>query len=138
MQAVPERRVQITVMGTPAEATITYDGRAMSGTSFEVPEGDTPTQLRVEHPGFQPFSTPVVPTKDMRLHVSLLPTSPGASIPAQGNVEQGPPDTVGTGSAHTESGRPNRSSAPASTTKSTSETEIHRGTRDTLYTEKFE
>ncbi len=136
LEPVRERRVRITVTGTPPDAAVIFDGRAMSGTQFEVPQSETPTPLRVELTGYETFSTTIVPNNDTRLHVSLLPTPKPDVDPSPSETSPSASGKIGTGPKH-ESGRPNQQHA-APTPDATGQAEIHRGTRDTLYTEKFE
>lgn len=76
--------VQITVAGAPDGATITYDGAIVPMNPFRVKRGNAIAPLRVDKPGFGPFSYAVLPSQNRVVEVTLkelaeIPPSRAAS-----------------------------------------------------------
>lgn len=121
------REVTIHVLGAPPGASVNYDGAAIAGNPFRVEPTNTVTQIRVEHPGYEPFVATVVPIRDTTVRVTMRPLAAPRPTPvpssAPPNVEK-PPQRTGPSS------RPQH--------KPVKPGEVRESGRGTFYTEKFE
>ena len=76
--AVASRMARIVLRGAPAGATITLDGRRMSGPRFQA-EGGRRHTVSVAKPGFETWTEPVTPVagEPMTLSVAMRPSPVG-------------------------------------------------------------
>jgi hypothetical protein len=123
-------RVTVRVSGAPEGALIFYDGRRMNENPFSVPLTETVMTVRVEAPGFEPFSATLVPNRDTSVRAFLSEnTAPAVSsagsqsIPSQSPAPSSAP-TPEQGSVT--SSPPNKKSG------------IGKSARGTFYSEEFE
>jgi eukaryotic-like serine/threonine-protein kinase len=66
--------IHIDIVATPANATLTLDGKAIKGNRLqtEVPRDEEPHVIRAVAPGYQPFSRAVTFSSDVRLAIHLV------------------------------------------------------------------
>src|SRR5690606_9921870 len=121
------REGTIHVVGAPPGASVIYDGESIADNPFRVEPTNTVTQIRVEHPGYEPFVATVVPIRDTTVRVSMR-----SATPLQ------PPEAASAAPAQTEKlpQQPGPSSRPQH--KPAQPAEVRESGRGTFYTEKFE
>jgi serine/threonine protein kinase len=75
------REVRITVRGTPPGATIRYGERPVTSNAFNATAGAEAVRLEVQAPGFMPYTSEVVPDRDLTLEVEMrrIPVASSAS-----------------------------------------------------------
>jgi hypothetical protein len=89
--AARARMARIVLRGAPAGATITLDGRRMSGPRFQA-EGGRRHTVSVAKPGFETWIGPLTPQAGEQMTVSVT-MRPSAVAPQQDNVAPGPAPT---------------------------------------------
>lgn len=121
--------VQLTLESLPDDASVFYDGKPVADNPFRVPRGTSLTALRVEAPGFMPFSATVMPSRDLTLRVALVPSesstknsAPRPASPSQANLRETDPIE----------------SAPPAAVPAPSAGALRKSGRDSLYSESFE
>ncbi|HEY6728720.1 MAG TPA: PEGA domain-containing protein, partial [Polyangiaceae bacterium] len=121
------REVAIHVVGAPPGASVNYDGAEISGNPFRVEPTNTVMQIRVEHPGYEPFVATVVPIRDTTVRVSMRPAAapqPASVLSVAPPPTEKPPPRTGPSSRP-----PHKPLKPG---------EVRESGRGTFYTEKFE
>jgi hypothetical protein len=70
----PEQQgVTIEIVGAPEGARILYDGTPVPVNPFPVDRKATLARLEVQAEGFEPFTTAVIPSDDLKVEVALKP-----------------------------------------------------------------
>jgi serine/threonine-protein kinase len=70
--------VSITVTGAPEDAEISWEGSLVPINPFKVKRGEAIAPLRVEAPGYEPFSISLVPSEDRTVEAELVRAAPAA------------------------------------------------------------
>ncbi len=73
MEQFASDNIQIEVKGLPEGAELFYDKASVPMNPFTVKKGDAIVPFRVEAPSFKPYTTSIVPSRDLVVEVSLIP-----------------------------------------------------------------
>ena len=123
--------VTVRVTGLPEDATIFYDGKRMGDNPFSVPYTENVMTIRVEAPGFEPFSATLVPNRNTSVMARLAErTGDSAEEPSTVPILSATPPKEGP--------KPPTARPPVTNTPAKKKTPIGKSARGTFYSEEFE